>query len=162
MAKPSPRTLSFICSGINLTISLSSLACLAGVLISSTIISAILPQFIYDLFKFILEAPSTITAFYILLSLLSVGFSLLQLFTTWAEQCNLVMVCLVYHLVSFLPWRKSHVDPKNIANCYLNLGELCGGRLGRAGGLLLDRVAKCYGYDKYTCVEILTCKFSYV
>ena len=99
---PSPRTLSYVCAGINLTISLSTLACLAGVLISSTIISAILPQFIYDLFKVILEAPGTVSAIYILLSLLSVGFSLLQLFATWTEQCRLVMICLVYHLVSLL------------------------------------------------------------
>ena len=99
---PSPQTLSFLCAGINLTISLSSLACLAGVLISSTIISAILPQFIYDLFQLILEAPGTVSAIYILLSLISVGFSLLQLFATWTEHCSLVMVCLVYHLVSLL------------------------------------------------------------
>ena len=96
---PSPRTLSFLCSGINLTIALCSLACLAGTLVSSTIISALLPQFVYDMFSTLLEVSRTVPAIYILLSLLSVGFSLLQFYATHTDRVDLLVVCLIYHLV---------------------------------------------------------------
>jgi len=99
---PSPRTLSFLCSGINLTISLCSLACLTGTLVSSTIISALLPQFVYDMFSILLEVSRTVPAIYILLSLLSVGFSLLQFYATHTDRVDLLVVCLIYHLVSFV------------------------------------------------------------
>lgn len=102
MASFDPQTASFLCGVGNLATSLLSLFCLSGVLLASSLLSSLLPDFLYSLVSWVVEVPATLSSLYLLLSLASLAASLLQVFATRREECRLVRVCLLYHLASLL------------------------------------------------------------